>query len=46
MNAGRGHHVPRKAAHSLQKEVGKNIKNKKRDKRIRDRDPSRGGSRE
>ena len=28
---------PRKAAHSLQKEVGQNIKDKKRDKRVRDR---------
>ena len=34
------------AAHSLRKEVGQNIKDKKRDKRIRDRDPSQGGSRE
>ena len=37
---------PRKAAHSLQKEVGQNIKDKKRDKRDRDGDPSWGGSRE
>ena len=28
--------VPRKASHCLLKEVGKNIKNKKRDKRDRD----------
>ena len=31
---------PRKAAHSLQKEVGQNIKDKKRDKRLRGRDLS------
>ena len=36
MNAGRGHQAPRKAAHCLLKEVGKNIKDKKRDKRGRD----------
>ena len=36
--------MPRKAAHCLQKEVGQNIKDKKRDKRGRDRDPSREGS--
>ena len=40
------HQAPRKAAHSLQKEVGQNIQDKKRDNRIRDRDPSCGGSRE
>ena len=44
MNAGRGHQAPRKAAHCLQKEVGQNIKDKKRDKRGRDRDQSREGS--
>ena len=33
--------IPRKAAHCLQKEVGQNIKDKKRDKRVMDRDPSR-----
>ena len=44
LNAGRGHQAPRKAAHCLQKEVGKNIKDKKRDKRGRDRDPSQEGS--
>ena len=38
------HQVPRKAAHCLQKEVGQNIKDKKRDKRARDGDPSREGS--
>ena len=36
--------APRKAVHCLQKEVGKNIKDKKRDKRGRDRDPSWKGS--
>ena len=36
----RGHQALRKAAHCLQKEVGKNIKGKKRDKRGRDRAPS------
>ena len=30
--------MPRKAAHCLQKEVGQNIKDKKRDKRTRDSD--------
>ena len=35
MNAGRGHQASRKAAQCLQKEVGKNIKDKKRDKRGR-----------
>ena len=45
MNAGRGHQAPRKAAHWLQKEVGKNIKkNKKRDKRGREGAPSQEGS--
>ena len=44
LNAGGGHQVPQKAAHSLQKEVGQNIKDKKRDKRVRDGDPSRDGS--
>ena len=46
MNAGGHHQAPRKAAHCFQKEVGQNIKDKKRDKRIRDRDLSRGGSHE
>ena len=36
----RGHQAPKKATCSLQKEVGQNIKDKKREKR----DPSRGGS--
>ena len=40
------HQAPRKAAHSLRKEVGQNTKDKKRDNRVRDRDPSWGGSRE
>ena len=44
LNAGRGHQAPRKAAHCLQKEIGKNIEDKKRDKRGRDRDPSWEGS--
>ena len=39
-----GHQAPRKAAHCLRKEVGQNIKDKKRDKRARDGDPSREGS--
>jgi hypothetical protein len=43
LKAGRGHQASRKAAHSLQKEVGQNIKDKKRDKRVRDGDPSWGG---
>ena len=33
LNAGRGHQAPRKATHCLRKEVGKNIKDKERDKR-------------
>ena len=44
MNTGRGHKAPRKGAHCLQKEVEQNIKDKKRDKRVRDRDLSWGGS--
>ena len=44
MNAGRGHQAPRKAAHYLQKEVGKNIKDKEREKRVRDGDLSWEGS--
>ena len=36
LNAGRGHQASRKAAHCLRKEVGKNIKDKKGDKRGRD----------
>ena len=44
LNAGRGHQASRKAAHCLRKEVGKNIKDKKRDKRGRDGAPSQEGS--
>ena len=44
LNVGRGHQAPKKAAHCLQKDIGQNIKDKKRDKRVRDRDPTRGGS--
>ena len=36
LNDGKGHQAPRKAAHCLRKQVGKNIKDKKRDKRGRD----------
>ena len=44
-NAGRGHQAPRKAAHSLQKEIGQNIKEKKeRETKVRDGDQSWGGS--
>ena len=43
LNAGRGHRAPRKATNSLWKEVGKNITDKKRGKRVRDRDSSWGG---
>ena len=43
MNAGRGHQTPRNAAHYFQKEVGKTIKDKKRDKRCRDRVISQKG---
>ena len=44
LNAVRGYQAPRKAAHYLQKEVGHNIKDKKRDKIIRDGDMSWEGS--
>ena len=37
--------MPRKADHCLLKEVGQNIKDKKRDKRARDGDPSQEGNR-
>ena len=40
----RGHQAPRKTGHCLRKEVGQNIKDKKRDKRAKDGDPSREGS--
>ena len=36
--------MPRKATHCLRKEVGQNIKDKNRDKRARDGDPSQEGS--
>ena len=36
LNAGRGHQAPRKADHCLQKQVGKNIKDEKRDKGSRE----------
>ena len=42
--ASSGHQAPRKAAHCLRREVGQNIKDKKRDKRARDGDPSWEGS--
>ena len=44
LNSGREHQAPRKAVHYLRKEVGQNIKDKKRDKRVRDEDPSWGES--
>ena len=44
LNTSRGHQATRKANHCLQKEVGKNIKDKKRDKRGRDGAPSQEGS--
>ena len=44
LNTGGGHEAPRKAAQCLRKEAGQNIKDKKRDKRVRDGDPSRGRS--
>ena len=40
--AGRGHQAPRKADHCLRKEVGKNIKDEKRDKGGREGAPSLG----
>ena len=40
LNARRGHQAPRNAAHCLWKEVGQNIKDKKRDKIVMDGDPS------
>ena len=42
LNTGGGDKAPGKVAHSLRKEVGQN----KREKRLKDRDPSWGGSRE
>ena len=44
LNAGRGHQAPRKAGHFLQKEVGQNIKDKKRSKTVKDGDLYWGGS--
>ena len=44
LNAGRRHQAPKKAANSLRTEVGQNIKDKKRDNRVRDGDPSWGGT--
>ena len=35
LNTGGGHQAPRKAAHSLQNEVGQNVKDTERDKRVR-----------
>ena len=43
-NAGRGHQALKKAAYCLWKEVGQNIKDKKRDKRGRDGDLPQEGS--
>ena len=43
MNVSRGHQAPRKATHCLQKQVEKNIKDKKRDKRGREGAPSQEG---
>ena len=36
LNTGGGHQAPRKAVHSLWKELGQNIKEKKREKGVRD----------
>ena len=44
LNAGRGHQAPRKADHCLQKQVVKNIKDEKRDKRGREGAPSWEGN--
>ena len=46
MYTGRGHQAPRKTAHCLWKEIGQNLKDKKRDRIVRDRDPSCGGRHE
>ena len=46
LDAGGGHQAPRKTAHSFQKEARWNIKDKKRDKSVREGDLSWGGSRE
>ena len=42
LNTGRRHHAPRKPAYSLQKEVGQNIQEKKRDKRGMETCPGEG----
>ena len=44
LTTSRRHQATRKADHHLRKEVGQNIKDKKRDKRARDGDPSWEGS--
>ena len=44
MNAGRGRQAPGEAAHCLRKDVGKNVKDKKRDKKGRHEDVSQEGS--
>ena len=44
LNASRGHQAPRKAARCLRKEVGLNIKDRKRNKRGRDGASSWEGS--
>ena len=44
LKAGRGHQAPSKAAHCLGKEVGQKIKDKERNKRVTDGDPSLEGS--
>ena len=44
LNAGRGHQTPRNEAHSLQKEVGPNIKDETAEKKTRDGDPSWEGA--
>jgi hypothetical protein len=43
LNTGGEHQAPRKESHSLQKEVGQNITDKKRGKTVRDRDSPREG---
>ena len=45
LNACRGHQALRKAAHSLRKEAGQNIRDKKRDRSVRYEDPCQRGSR-
>ena len=43
MNTGGGHQEPRKDAHCLQKEVEQKIKDKKRDKRVKNETRPREG---